>query len=173
MPGPFIIPQEIFDTSTIPVPTVAQIAAGMPAFIVQGAVPGCYNALVAAIVAALPAGASFPTKSESSGIVTVTSAAGAGNKGNWTQMIAAIAAPGLGMSINISRTGAGYGLFDIGFGSAGNEVAQFPNIGFGLAANASSNLTILCSIPAGTRISMRISDNTGGIGWTCVYSQFE
>jgi hypothetical protein len=88
-------------------------------------------------------------------------------------MIAAIANPGLGMSVNISRAGAGYGLFDIGFGAAGNEVAQFVNIGFGSAANASTVMPILCSIPAGTRISMRLSDNTGGVTWICVYSQFE
>jgi len=155
------------------IPTVAQIAAGMPPFVAQGASPGCYAALVAAIIAALPAGASFPTKSESSGAQTVTSGAGAGTKGNWQQMIAAIANPGLGMSISISRAGAGYGLFDIGFGASGSEAAQFVNIGFGLAANAASVITILCSIPTGTRISMRISDNTGGTVWTCVYSQFE
>ena len=162
MPGPYIKPQEFFDTSTIPIPTVTQIATGMPPFIVQGAVPGCYAALVAAIVASIP-GSSSPTGAESSLVQVVTSGISANVKGAWVQMIASTAKAVLGLLINVSILGFNIsGTFDIGLGSAGNEVATFKDLGLISGINTTDPfICFACSIPINTRISIRAADSNG------------
>jgi hypothetical protein len=145
------------------IPTVAQIAAGMPPFVAQGASPGCYNALVAAIVAALPALA-LPTGAESSLAQSVTSGAGANTKGAWVQMIAATGKAVLGLVVGVAMAGFGTtGTFDVGLGASGSEVATFKDLPLN-AGSVSTACTInfSCSIPIGTRISIRAADSTGG-----------
>lgn len=97
--------------------------------------------------------------------VNVVSNGSAHTKGNYTQGIASTSENGDGLRLYISQSTAAARLYllDVALGAAASEVVLVPNIHFRLNSTSYwTKLFIPCKIPAGSRVSFRCQDATGG-----------
>lgn len=101
----------------------------------------------------------------SSAGVQVTSHGSANTKGNYAQGIAttAVDADGFqGFMYNTAAANRTY-MFDIAIGGVGAEVVLVPNITIrNLSTSSFTPFYIPCHVPAGSRVSFRCQDDTGG-----------
>lgn len=101
----------------------------------------------------------------SSGGVTVNSNATLNQKGNYTQGIASTAVDGDAIQLYMYNTTASNRtyMFDIALGAGGVEVVLVPNITVrNLHTSVFVPIRIPCRIPAGSRVSFKCQDDTGG-----------
>lgn len=141
-------------------PAVCDPRNGDVCFLTTGANQGLYVAT--ALNTWRRVGINMLTQSVSSGPVVNASAAGAGVKGLYTQLIAALAFQ-VTMIVGTFEPQAGGGnwLIDLATGAGGAEVVLVPDIfisGVGLA----QNLSFFYTIPVGARVAVRNSCAAGG-----------
>lgn len=102
--------------------------------------------------------------------VAVTGGGGANSKGSWVTVFAALARPISGLLITGQDQPNQYQIMDIGIGSAGNEIAVFPNMNISNSLSGTHgdfSIWVPLAVRAGERISMR-SQGSGGSGFVTV-----
>ncbi len=99
----------------------------------------------------------------SSGI-NISGSGSAYTKGPWTQVIAAMTGDSAWMMVTLDATGSAGASFcaDIGVGPAGSEFALVQNLECAQYASFACTYLFPLAIPAGTRVSARMSSDTGG-----------
>jgi hypothetical protein len=165
MAGPFIVPQEIFDASTMIPGIAAGVTAALPPFINAGALPAAYAPLVAAIVVGMLPYVGSLTQSASYGPVGI--ATGAGNAwGNYVEMFAAVpfACKAFFLTVKVMLSGLGGEGVNVAFGAPGFEIVQAPLFFFKPAVIGTTSeycIYLPFLIPAGTRVSINMADIDG------------
>lgn len=112
-------------------------------------------------------GGSSPTQSEGSGPVSYTTAAGAGTKGAWQELIASsgFACTHVAFAFKGAATGRIY-CSDIGTGAAESEVVKIADVTSMCGAEYVSHYVIPFTIAASSRISIRTANETNETGDT-------
>jgi len=91
--------------------------------------------------------------------VTVQSGYPAHTKGAWVELIASTSKKAIGIAASFSCIENPYRyLADVGIGAAGSETVLIPNIYLnivGITCVGTTMIFLPCSLPAGTRLSMR------------------